>query len=455
MSNQFLPFLALLLLFLTLSLPCTTVHGAALGRSKKSSQPHQRSFHFRNQSGRRVDVLWVNVHKTPNEFVSQNDGEGYPYGGDTSISSYIGHEFEIREIPSKKTGQCLFDQCRKTRFKVNDQENQEFVINETFKVIHNDDRQRAYSQANELFEKCKLKIDPKMDPMESIDTISQCMERKVKETLAETEEERTFQSTLRQQMAKDLVPFACGDVNFTDSREVSNATWTYRVPSTGEVEEYNMNILHDRPTSDIFKIDNFITPEYCDAIRIYEESGRVPMTAISEGTAQGSMLYKLGNKIYSLARKTLLWDEMDFGHMHQQGIPLFEVLRDEKGLDLPAFKCVGDAVTVSAQAAQGKCRLAGAPPLAVETKLLVVEDGSTQLAQIFLFCDQPKSLGGLHFPQAGIHVAPQVGQLVMAVNRFRNNVEMDGFVSEYHLCPNYHTYVHAILEGKDPQRKES
>jgi hypothetical protein len=464
-SNRFVPFLSLLhLLWLTISLP-SIVHGAALGRSRKTGQnDSQRSFHFLNQSGRRVDLLWVNVFKKPNEFVSQNGGEGYPYGGDTSVSSFIGHEFEIREMPSKKTEQCLFEECRKARFRVNDQDNQEIIIDENFKVTHKDDRQRAYTKANQLFEECKLQIDdPKnMDPMESIDAMSRCMETKVKLALATTEEERNFQSTVRQQMANDLVPYACGDVNFTETKEVSNLTWTYRIPTTGEVEEYNMNILHERPTSDIVKIDHFTTPEFCDAIRIYEENGKIPMTAISESTTQGSMLYRLGNKMYSLARYKLGWDEMDFGHMHQQGMPLFDVLRDENVLELPTLKCVGDVAIASADAAQGKCRLAGAPPLAVDTKRLVVEDGSPQLAQIFLFCDEPKNLGGLHFPQAGIHIAPKVGRLVMAINRFRNDDNdddsksvMDGFVSEYHLCPNYHTYVHTIVERKDPPNKES
>ncbi|KAG7359632.1 hypothetical protein IV203_034730 [Nitzschia inconspicua] len=432
-----------------------SVQGAILGRSQKSANENQRSFHFHNKSGRRVDVLWVNVHKTPNEFVSQNGGEGYPFGGDTSVLSYIGHEFEILEMPSKKTKKCLFEECRKARFTVNDQENQEIVINDSFKVIHKDNRQRAYATASNLFEECQREINDKnMNPMEALEAMSECMETKVNESLAKVEEERTFQSALRRQMTQNLVPYACGDVNFTESREVSNLTWTYRVPTTGERQEHTLNVLHQRPTSEIFKIDNFTKPKFCDAIHIYEEDGKVPMTAMSEGTAQGSMLFQLGIKMYALAREKLWWDEMEFAHMHKQGIPLFQVFRDEKGLDLPALKCIGDIATATANAAKGRCRLAGAPPLAAETKPFVVEEGSSQLAQFFLFCDKPKSLGGLHFPQAGVHVAPQAGRLVMAVNRFRDG-EMDDFVKEYHLCPNYNTYVHTFVEPRDDKSKQS
>jgi hypothetical protein len=436
----------LLKVILTLNLS-SIVSAAALGKTKGHAD-NQRSFHFQNLSGRRVDVLWVNVNKTPNDFVSQNGGEGYPYGGDTNILSYIGHEFEIRELPSKKTNSCLFEECRKARFKVNDQQNQDIIIDSDFKVIHQDDRQRAYSTANDLYQECKQQIDEKnLDPLESLDAMTECMETKVKESLAKAEEERTFQATLRQQMTQELVPYACGDVNFTESTAVTNVTWKYRNPSSGEMDEYKLNILHERPNSEILKIDNFTTPKVCDAIRIYEENGKVPMTVMSEGTAQGSMLFHLGTKLYQLAREKLWWDEMEFAHMHKQGIPLLDVYRDDKGLDVPDLKCIGDIATATADAAKGKCRLAGAPPLIVETKPFIVDDGSSQLAQFFLFCDEPKNLGSLHFPQAGIHVNPQAGRLVMAVNRFRDGEE-DEFVKEYHLCPNYNTYVHTILEPK-------
>jgi hypothetical protein len=94
--------------------PTCYVRSAALGRTRHE-RPTQRSVLFRNNSGRRVDVLWVNNFKQPTEFVSQNNNEGYPYGGDTNFLSYIGHEFEVRELPSKKTGSCKFDECRKVK----------------------------------------------------------------------------------------------------------------------------------------------------------------------------------------------------------------------------------------------------------------------------------------------------------------------------------------------------
>jgi hypothetical protein len=122
-----LPFSTCLLLLL-LSAP-SLVSSAALGKYRHEV-PNQRSIMFKNHSGRRVDVLWINVFEEPDEdgkqlLVSNSDkGEGYAYGSEQGITSYIGHEFEVQEMPAKSTGKCLGDECRTGYFKVNDEEDQ-------------------------------------------------------------------------------------------------------------------------------------------------------------------------------------------------------------------------------------------------------------------------------------------------------------------------------------------
>lgn len=114
----------LLVLAVLISLP-TGGDSAALGMERREA-PNQRNVLVFNKSGRRVDIFWINRAVEPNEFRSNSEnGEGYPYGASQGINSYIGHEFEIREMPSKKTGQCQIpNDCKKGYFKVNDQEGQ-------------------------------------------------------------------------------------------------------------------------------------------------------------------------------------------------------------------------------------------------------------------------------------------------------------------------------------------
>lgn len=117
------------LIVILLSLPVSTVNAAALGKERRES-PNQRKVFLHNQSGRRVDAFWINRADQPNTFhTNSEDGQGYPFGASQGINSYIGHEFEIREMPSKKTGECQIPgECQTGYFQVNDQEGQSKYI---------------------------------------------------------------------------------------------------------------------------------------------------------------------------------------------------------------------------------------------------------------------------------------------------------------------------------------
>ena len=102
---------------------------AALGK-KRHDTPEQRVVMIYNQSGRRIDALWVNIMEKPSgpsqdyPRLSHSEGVGIPVGGESALSSYIGHEFDIVELPQKSTGKCLYSKCRKGYFKVNAGEDQ-------------------------------------------------------------------------------------------------------------------------------------------------------------------------------------------------------------------------------------------------------------------------------------------------------------------------------------------
>lgn len=121
-ASRILVLLTVILLLATLTSP---TEAAILGMSRREA-PNSRKVNFVNQSGRRVDVLWINRSTNPISYVSNSEnGEGYPYGATQGINSFIGHEFEIREMSSKRTGQCnVPGDCQTGYFQVNDQEGQ-------------------------------------------------------------------------------------------------------------------------------------------------------------------------------------------------------------------------------------------------------------------------------------------------------------------------------------------
>ena len=111
--------LPLLLIF------ATGAFAAAAGRARAryNSQPNSRNIHVLNRSGVKVDVYWVNI-QTGELAESNTQGEGIAVGGDSAINSYVGHTFEVQELPSKKTHRCRSSECQTAHFTVSSNEDQ-------------------------------------------------------------------------------------------------------------------------------------------------------------------------------------------------------------------------------------------------------------------------------------------------------------------------------------------
>jgi len=76
----------------------------------------------KNESGAKIDFFWIDP-STKQLAPSTTDG-GVIAGSESSISSYIGHSFEVQELPKKKTNACVYEECRKAYFTVTSNEDQ-------------------------------------------------------------------------------------------------------------------------------------------------------------------------------------------------------------------------------------------------------------------------------------------------------------------------------------------
>lgn len=443
--------------------------GAILGVQRRDkANESSRPLLIENLSGRKINMYWVNTFKKPEEFVPQfiDDGVvvGCSYGAEKSVSSYIGHQFEIREEPSRKTGACVYTECRKFRIVVSDRYDQKVIVNKDFGITVQDNKERAYTKADDMFTRCQEKMaDENVDPATSLELITDCMEEEIKGKFDSDKQERAFHSKIHRSMAADLIPFECADVNKTQSVSVKNVTWE---DEDNEYKKHNIQILHKIPTSEILVVDDFISKETCKALRVYRdvkvykegEITGVPSTAATEKTKQGELLLNLFYKMYGiLMDRYRSWQELDF-----RDDMLFEYIKDLDGFVTPTHLCTTqeevDAVVAAIEAGEPrKCHIPGGVPEAVPTKRVVVEEGATeeekkekrQLAQMFFFCAEPEhQLGGLHFPYAGVHATPREGTVVIAVHRHEDdrNHNYDGYVNEYHLCPNHEVYVHTVYD---------
>lgn len=86
--------------------------------------PDARELRIINEAGFKCNIYWINRWK--NDELVLNSEEGVFHGGETQINSYVSHEFEVQEVPSKKTGHCKGpnNDCRKGHFQVNKNEEQ-------------------------------------------------------------------------------------------------------------------------------------------------------------------------------------------------------------------------------------------------------------------------------------------------------------------------------------------
>jgi hypothetical protein len=98
------------------------VHAAR--KKRRNGHPQSRGIRVLNQCGVKVDIYWINPD-TGELASSSTNGDGIMYGGETGIDSYVGHEFEVREVENPKTKQCRTpNKCLTNYFEVNVNEDQ-------------------------------------------------------------------------------------------------------------------------------------------------------------------------------------------------------------------------------------------------------------------------------------------------------------------------------------------
>lgn len=85
-----------------------------------------RSLQIHNESGRRVEVHWV--HPESGELFLQSAPD-IVHGQNFALNTYVGHAFQVRELPAKRTGVCggggeAGGECRVDWFTVNESHDQ-------------------------------------------------------------------------------------------------------------------------------------------------------------------------------------------------------------------------------------------------------------------------------------------------------------------------------------------
>ena len=329
------------------------------------------------------------------------------------------------------------------------------TVDKNFTLTRTDKRTEVRKTAHTLVSKCQEKIsnsDKKtatsMSGLEKVDALTTCIESSLNETLKEKEEEHDFQSNLRENMASQLVPYACNDFEFNTTEEVQNVTFRYRF--MGGTSTYKIKLIHERPSSVILAVENFATISECQAIKRHlgPKSRTISWTTLTAGNKKdddSEDLWYLSDAIYTIARNYLELDDddFDFEKLVQTKAggtqPMWLEVLDDESHDI-SQRC--DDSTSSALVDK-KCLL--------PSQHKFVDDDSL-LATAFISCDEVPDGGAIHFPFAGVHINPKPGLLIFAAHRTLGE-PFDGFVQDYHLCPHHNYYVQEIFA--DPMYSSS
>lgn len=87
-------------------------------REVLSATKVERSLTIQNDSGHRVALNWIHPDTKETSLISDPD---ILTGADFVVDSFVSHEFEVRELPARKTGECETPgNCKVVFFTVND-----------------------------------------------------------------------------------------------------------------------------------------------------------------------------------------------------------------------------------------------------------------------------------------------------------------------------------------------
>merc|ERR1719410_1780900 len=161
---------------------------------------YRRSIHFINDSGRRFEVFWVSVNT--GELVPQLSDPVSP-GATASLNSFITHTFELREVPSSKTGGCSGDDntCHSVRFTMNENHDQAVYLRKDWTVDHVDDTTRSKAEAVDLMTVCEARAKEAMsddlaaeEATKTLDEFISCVKYSVVDRLKKASDEINYQA---------------------------------------------------------------------------------------------------------------------------------------------------------------------------------------------------------------------------------------------------------------------
>ena len=362
-----------------------------------------------NDSGRRLEVDWVNPYS--GEAVLFWSGED---GQRMSVKSYVNHTFLFRYAinGSNEKSQCAAGmesgECKKeTIYTIaEDMQTQTVVVSEGLEyrveeISSSTTNDPSYSDFTSLCRSAAEKaLALKKSPAKVMAGLVKCLEDKTTDVLMKWNEELAIQTDLRLKISSLAENYTCADPTMETTPPVKERHWIH------DGVTRNVGILHDRPSSQIHILHDFISREECDAIEAAAKPSLHRGTvADGKGGSQlsdnrkawqaaihvnwdkekdGDPIAAVSRRLFDYANYAVGYNMTVVGQEDLMSIQYFGQGADDPTPDRYTPHCDGEC--------DGRDHKTGA-----------------RVATMVMYCDVPELGGGTNFQNSNVFVRPKAG----------------------------------------------
>eukprot|EP00934_Nitzschia_sp_Nitz4_P002399 Nitzschia sp. Nitz4//scaffold25_size161228//97841//99217//NITZ4_002439-RA/size161228-processed-gene-0.165-mRNA-1//1//CDS//3329544613//2394//frame0 len=374
-----------------------------------SAQTAGRTIEVVNQSGKKLVVDWI--HPETGESVTLTDS--LSNGAKTAFDTFVNHTFAVHEpINSPTCGDLAGDgsECGVQYITVNHNTDQVAIIKKGLVVAYKDSEARAKeevaSQTEECHEVAREQLAKGANANKTVEALVDCLKGAATELVQQKNEEIAFETKVRLELSRNLENHTCADPTRQTSEPEEIRSWTHE-DYPGEEVTRDILVLHDRPSSQIHALVDFISKEECDAITAAAKP-KLHKGTVADG-AGGSMLSD--NRKAWQAGLRIPWER------EEAGDPIARVVRRVYDYTNHA---VGYNLSIEGQEDLMSIQYFGIGQNSTESpdQYRPHCDGDCdglphktggRVATMVMYCDAPELGGGTNFQNANVFVKPTVG----------------------------------------------
>jgi hypothetical protein len=216
---------------------------------------------IKNRTGKSIDVYWVNVMTGTNnqEYVLQNQ-KPIRNGTGNNIFSYDTHSFLVEfhnPVDSAKGVSAVFTKGREDEDVIIDYDPMTMDMTVQMKTKKDVVEDEVMDKAA----KCKQKYnDDNNHDITDIDSLIQCISSSISEDLVQVNEDKDWLKNARSNIAHRLRNYTCADIAMESSLPIRKYGWNHLH------KYYDVDVLLEKPTANIWLMHNFITDDECDIL---------------------------------------------------------------------------------------------------------------------------------------------------------------------------------------------